>query len=114
MPKKSSYDEFLCAAFGSSGKLHTLILLIDRAIILLKEAQAAPGKRAENLVKAQNILAQLERALDFKRGKLSGNLFFIYDFIFDELSRRDSRGIRTALRLLGQLRDTYTELRKRR
>jgi flagellin-specific chaperone FliS len=112
MPRKSKTEEFIETALGSSGRLHSLILLLNRAIILLKEAKAVPGTRRENVIKAQNILAQMERSLNYRQGKQTGNLFFIYDYVFDELSRRDDRGIETALSMLTQLRDTYTELRK--
>ena len=113
MPKKQKIDEFIETALGSAGKIQSLILLINRGIILLKEAGADPAKRNTNIVKTQNILAQLERALNFRQGKLAGNLFYIYDYIFDELSRRDDRGMDTAIRMLTQLRDTYTELHRK-
>lgn len=112
MPKKAKIEEFLETALGSAGKLQTLILLVNRGIVLLKEAKVTPAVRQTNIVKTQNILAQLERALNFKKGKLAGNLFFIYDYLFDELSRRDSRGIDVSIRMLAQLRDTFTALQK--
>ena len=113
MPRKHKIDEFIETALGSAGKLQSLIMLINRAIILLKESKAEPEKLNANIVKAQNILAQLERALNFKQGKLTPNLFFIYDYMFDELSRRDIQGIDTVLPILTQLRDAYTELHKK-
>ncbi len=114
MPKKAKVDQFIETALGSAGKIQSLILLLNRGIILLKEAKELPEKRNSAIVKTQNILAQLERALNFKRGKLAGNLFFIYDFIFDELSRRDARGIDTAINMMTQLRNTYSELCRKR
>ena len=113
MPRKSKTEEFIETALGSAGKLPSLILLINRAIILLKEAKTAPGLRRQNIVKTQNILAQLERALNYRKGKLSGNLFFIYDFLFDELTRGDEKGIDLSINMLMQLRDTYAELHKK-
>ena len=113
MPKKSDLDRFRETAIGSAGKLQSILHLVNRAIILLKETQTGKEKRAENLLKVRNILAQLERALNFREGGQAGGLFFIYDYLYDELTRGDDRAIATAIRMLSDLRDVYEAVRKK-
>lgn len=98
----------------TAGKLKSLLLLLNRALLLLKEAGRDPARRNVNIVKTQNILAQLERALDFRQGELAGQLFYLFDYIFAELSNRDDRAVATAINMLTTLKDTFTALSRKR
>lgn len=63
------------------------------------------------IIKAQNIIAELERALTVD-DDLSQSLFYIYDYCYTLLDTTDYGKINNALTLLTLLRDTFTELSK--
>ena len=111
--RKTPLEQFLNTAIGTSGTLASLLLLVDRAIVLLKESQQDVGARPENLRKVRNILAQLQMALNFKAGDVPRNLFFLYDYLYEELQVGDDLSLDGSLRLLGQLRDTLAELKRK-
>ncbi|MFH0919477.1 MAG: flagellar export chaperone FliS [Fibrobacterota bacterium] len=107
MPSKPTAQIYRESDIKTAGKLKSLLLLFDRALVLLHEARDNEKKRGPNIVKVQNILAQFEHSLDFESGGLAGDLFFLYDYLFEELQRRDERAIDTALRMVGDLRTAF-------
>ena len=113
MPKKNESETYKEIAIKSAGKLKSLLLLVNRAILLLKEAKEDKEKTRENIIKTQNILAQLEKALNFKEGDLAGDLFFIYDYLFAELNNMDDKAIDTSIKMLTDLKETFTAIQKR-
>ncbi|OGJ93434.1 MAG: hypothetical protein A2350_13085 [Candidatus Raymondbacteria bacterium RifOxyB12_full_50_8] len=113
MAQEKKIDLYKKVAITSAGKLPSIVLLVDRAVILLKEAREDDEKRQANIIKTQNILAQLERALDFDAGDVAGSLFFIYDYLFAELNNRDDQALDTATKMLGELQETFKKIGKK-
>jgi flagellin-specific chaperone FliS len=113
MPAKNKVILYKETDIKTAGKLKSLLLLVDRGITLLTEAKENAGVRSGHIVKVQNILAQLEQMLNFDRGPQAGDLFFVYDYLFEELQNRDERGIETTLRMLTELRDTFKALSRK-
>jgi len=113
MALKSDFEKFRDTAIGSSGKIASILILIDRAKALLREAKEDVVKRETNIVKTQNILAQLEMALNFREGAEASNLFLVYDFLFEELDKRDDHAIDTCDHMLTELRETLAAVKRR-
>jgi flagellin-specific chaperone FliS len=93
----------------SAGKLKSVLLLMDRAVLLLKEARADPALLSGHAVKIQNILAQLEQAINFREGPQSRELFALFDYLFQEIGRRDGQAVETALVFLTKLRGALSK-----
>ncbi|MBL8026348.1 MAG: flagellar protein FliS [Fibrobacteres bacterium] len=113
MPKKEKIEEFINTALGSSGTMASIILLIDKAIILIKEIREKPEAQNENSRRVRNILAQLQMALNYSEGKDTESLFTLYDYLFQEMQIGDAHSLDSAQKLLTQLRSTFKELKKR-
>lgn len=111
-PKKDETEQYREISIKSAGKLKSILLLVDRAILLLNQAKEDESLVPANIVKVQNILAQLERALNFKRGTSAGDLFFVYDYLFVELNNRDEQSINTSLNMLRDLKDIFLTIQK--
>ena len=113
MAKKQKVEEFITTALGSSGPMATIILLIDKAIILIKEMKENPESRSNNSRRVRNILAQLQMALNYTEGRDTVGLFTLYDYLYQEMQIADDLALDSAEKLLIQLRTTFKELKKR-
>jgi flagellar protein FliS len=68
-----------------------------------------------NLMKAQNIICELQRCLNLREGgDVAINLFRLYDFMNARLMeanvRKDPENIRVVVRLLGEVRDAWNQM----
>ena len=111
MAKKEPVEKFIRTAIGSAGTISSIILLINKAIILLKESQLKPEMRAENNRRIRNILAQLQLALNYSEGTSADSLFSLYDYLYEEMLIGDDQSLASAERLLVQLKETFIELK---
>ena len=77
------------------------------------------GRRNEvihnNIVKAQNILRELQISLDMKvPGDFSQRMFALYDFMVEQLQQanmqKDPEPIRVVERLLGEIRNAWAKM----
>lgn len=107
---------------ASPGKL--ILMLFDGALRFLRTAEdgfrlECPRTRQEtihnNLIKAQNIVAELQRCLNFREGgEFSINMFRLYDFmnaqIMEANVKKEPENIRVVLRLLGEIRDAWDQM----
>ena len=105
--EKNDIERYREMAIKSAGKLKSILMLLNRAIVYLKEIRENEALRSANITKAQNILAQLEQALNFDEGKLAGDLFFIFDYLFAELNRQDDNAVETSIKMLQDLKATF-------
>jgi flagellin-specific chaperone FliS len=113
MPRKEPIEKFMRTAIGSAGTISSIILLIDKAIVLLKEMCVSPEKRTENNRRIRNILAQLQMALNYSEGSSADSLFTLYDYLYEEMLIGDEQSIASAEKLLIQLKETFKELKKK-
>jgi flagellar protein FliS len=102
---------------ASQGKL--IVMLFNGAIKRAEEAkrQLEKGDRQSvhnNLVRAQDIIAELRGALNMKAGDIATNLDSIYEYFQHLLItaniRKEAEPIDTAVSLMGEMRDTWQEL----
>lgn len=77
------------------------------------------GQRFEqvnnNLIKAQNILRELQCSLDLKAGgEFATTMFALYDFMVDQLVKanlkKDPEPIKIVEKLLGEIRDAWAQM----
>ena len=71
-----------------------------------------------NLVKTQDILRELQASLDMQiGGEFSGRMHALYDFMLAGLQQanlsKDPEPIRTAERMLGEIRDAWAQMLER-
>ena len=68
-----------------------------------------------NLIKAQNIVAELQSSLDMDvPGELPGTLYKLYDFVYYQLQqanlKKDVEPINNAEKTIKELRDAWAEM----
>lgn len=93
-----------------------LVMLHEKLFVLVRNSiiEGTEGRR-ERLDKAQNILVQLQIALKLDRDDdLTHSLFLLYDYIYVRLDKDDIVGHRESLKVIEVLRDTFSELFKRK
>jgi len=110
---------------ASPGQL--VLMLYDGALRFLAQAHAAfetderDFTRIEvinrNLVKAQNIIAELQGTLNHEAGAVATNLDQLYDYynrrLFEANFKKDLAPVIEVERLLGILRDAWAEMLQR-
>lgn len=123
LPNKrlASYQS-VAVATASPGKL--ILMLFDGALRFLHAAEngfKAPGIRERqeivhnNLLRAQNIISELQRCLNLRDGgEFAINLFRLYDFMNTRLReanvRKEPQNIRVVQRLLGDVREAWDQM----
>ena len=119
--KLASYRN-LSVETASPGKL--ILMLFDGALRFLNAADEGfkhPSQRERNeavhnnLIKAQEIILELQRSLNIRDGgDFSVNMFKLYDFMNSKLMeanmRKDPGNIRLVMDLLGQIREAWDEM----
>ncbi|MFP4192408.1 MAG: flagellar export chaperone FliS, partial [Candidatus Hydrogenedentota bacterium] len=103
---------------ASQGKL--IVMLFNGAVQRTKQAErflAEGGKPADihnNLIRAQEIIAELRSALDLSQGEVAHNLNRIYKYIHDQLIqanlKKDPEIMAECIEHLETLRDTWQEV----
>jgi len=123
LPKKrlASYQS-VAIATASPGKL--ILMLMDGAVrflhtaedgLKLKDLRARQETVHNNLLKAQNIISELQRCLNLREGgDFAINMFRLYDFMNTRLmeanTRKEPANIRVVIKLLGELRDAWDQM----
>jgi flagellar protein FliS len=107
---------------ASPGKL--ILMLFDGALRFLRAAEDGfrlenPGARAEavhnSLMKAQEIVAELQRCLNLRDGgDFAINMFRLYDFMIMQLieanTKKQPEKIRVVVQLLGEVREAWDQM----
>ena len=107
---------------ASPGKL--ILMLYDGALRLLRSAEdgfrlESPGARTEavhnNLMKAQEIIAELQRCLNLRDGgDFAINMFRLYDFMVMRLieanMKKQPENVRVVIQLLSEVRDAWDQM----
>ena len=102
---------------ASQGKL--IVMLFNGAIKRAEEAkrQLDKGKNEDvhnNLIRSQEIVAELRGALNMKAGPIAGNLDRIYEYFQHLLIganvRKESAPIEECIRMMTAVRDLWQEL----
>lgn len=95
-----------------------LVMLYDRLVLDLEQADAALVERSievvnDKLLHAQAIILELHSALDIDAWDGSEGLASLYVWLNEQLLeanvKKDARGIRNSLRVVRQLRDAWRD-----
>lgn len=119
--KLASYRN-LSVETASPGKL--ILMLFDGALRFLHAANegfklSTQRERNEavhnNLIKAQDIIHELQRSLNIRDGgDFSVNMFKLYDFMNSKLMeanlKKNPENVRVVMNLLGQIREAWDEM----
>lgn len=97
---------------GTASHSKAICMLHQRCMQLIELGRRNPGEQRENLDKAQNILAQLQRVLD-KNDEVSESLFLLYDYCYALLERGAPNECRNALTIIRHLTFTFRALSRR-
>ena len=103
MAKVNRAQEYSDMQIRTAGKLKGLQMLHHGGVLFIKEAIADKSKRQYNVVKAQNIIAQLQMVLNFEEGDIAELLLYIYDFMYIKLNESSDRSLTEALELFEHL-----------
>jgi flagellar protein FliS len=120
--KKLASYRSLSVETASPGKL--ILMLFDGALRFLHAANEGfklPSQRERNeavhnnLIKAQDIVHELQRSLNIRDGgDFSVNMFKLYDFMNSKLMEanlgKNPENIRVVMDLLGQIREAWDEM----
>ena len=94
-------------------KSKAICMLHDRCMFFLLKTLTVSREKQFFLIKAQNILAQLQLALRIS-DSVSRGLFYLYDYCYLCLERGDDQNINNSLEIIGILSETFRKLSKRR
>ncbi|MDI3280271.1 MAG: flagellar export chaperone FliS [Bacillota bacterium] len=96
-----------------------ITMLYDGALRFLRQARAqiAGGKMSEanaSLVRAEEIIAELNGCLDMERGgEIAANLRLLYDYLLRRLVeanvKKDPQIVEEVARFIGELREVWVE-----
>ena len=119
--KKSPYDVYKSNSINLASKEQLLLMILDgsvkyarmaRQAIVENDVQAAHN----NLVKVQNIYAELMATLDTNAGKWAKDIFTIYTYIHKELReinmKKDLERMDAIMPLIEQVREIWHEAYK--
>jgi flagellar protein FliS len=111
----------LAVTTASPGQL--ILMLFDGALRFLTEAQDGfddPDfvKRNErihnNLVKAQNVLKELQGSLNMEVGEFSERMYALYNFMMAQLRlanlKKDPEPLRVVIGMLNGIRDAWAQM----
>lgn len=120
--KRLASYQSVAVATASPGRL--ILMLFDGALRFLRTAEdgfqiTELRERQEtvhnNLLRAQNIISELQRCLNVREGgEFAVNMFRLYDFMNTRLMeanvRKEPGNIRVVARLLGEIRDAWEQM----
>jgi flagellar biosynthetic protein FliS len=96
----------------TASKPRAICMLHEKCVQFISAALDSPPERRVFIIKAQNILAQLERSL-IRDDAISQSLFYLYDYCFVILRHGTEEDLTNAGEILAVLRDTFTILMRR-
>ncbi len=113
-------DQYLESAVFAASPVKLVAMLFDGAIRFLGRAKAASeaknaAESARFLTRAQDIIAELNAALDVRRGgEIARDLARLYDFAVRRLAdariKKDAAAIGDAIRVLTPLKEGFDAL----
>lgn len=119
--KKSPYDVYKNNSINLASKEQLLLMILDGSVKYSKLAREAilendVQKAHTNLIKTQNIYAELMATLDTSAGKWAEDIFAIYTYIHKELReinmKKDLERMDNVMPLIEQIREIWNEAYK--
>lgn len=114
MAKLNRAQQYLENHLRTAGKLKSLQLLHQGCAKNIRRALTEPDNRAEYILKSQNIVAQLQMALDLRDGNIAELIFYVYDYVYKMLEKGDTLSLSHAWELMEHMSVTFRMIRKPR
>ena len=108
-PTPDIANQYARMQIATSAGPKIVCMLHQRCVTLIQQSLSSTAPSRPVLDKAQNILAQLERALNVN-DDLSQSLFYLYDFCYCSLEKTDPGSHQFVSRIMATLRDTFDQL----
>ena len=105
-------EYYAAVQIQTASKTRAICMLHEKCVQFISAALDSPPERHTFIIKAQNILAQLERCL-IRNDTVSQSLFYLYDYCFVILRRGTDEDLTNAGEILAILRDTFSLLSRR-
>jgi flagellin-specific chaperone FliS len=105
-------EHYFRSQIETASKRKAICMLHERCMFFLIKTFLTNKEKSFLLIKAQNILSQLQRSLRI-HDSVSRSLFYLYDYCYLCLERGGDQDINNTLELIGILRDTFRKLSKR-
>jgi flagellin-specific chaperone FliS len=105
-------DQYFRSQIDTASKRKAICMLHDRCMFFLLKTLSTSNEKPVLLIKAQNILSQLQLSL-LIHDAVSQSLFYLYDYCYLCLERGEQQDIGNSLEIIGILRDTFKKLSKR-
>lgn len=118
----NGYNVYKNNSVNYASKEQLLLMLVDGAVKFAKRAEIALTekdiqKSHDNLMKTQDIIAELMSTLDQKAGDWAVQLFRVYRFIYDKLVeaniKKDVKVLQEVMPLIEDVRDLWHETYER-
>jgi len=105
-------EYYAAVQIQTASKTKTICMLHEKCVQFISAALDSPSLRHSSIIRAQNILAQLERSL-VRDDAISHSLFYLYDYCFVILRRATDDDLTNAGEILAVLRGTFSVLARR-
>jgi flagellin-specific chaperone FliS len=105
-------DYYAAVQIQTASKARAVCMLHEKCVQYISAALDSPPERRVFIIRAQNILAQLERAL-IQDDTIARSLFYLYDYCFVILRRGTDDDLNNAGEILAVLRDTFVRMARR-
>ncbi len=119
--KPQKADSYKKSQVETSDQLSLILMLYDRAILLLNKAKKEISEKKleekhHSLTKARDIVFELIQSLDQDKGEeIAFSLLRLYDFVIREImdadANQNTKAIDNAKGILSELRDSWKEIK---
>ncbi len=116
---KQAAQQYRSAQVKTANPADLVIMLYDGAIRFIRQGIAAIEDREleeahRAIVRAQDIIAELDRALEPQAGDIAANLAQLYDYMHRRLVegniRKEAAPLQEVIGLLSELRDAWAQI----
>ncbi|OUM94428.1 MAG: flagellar export chaperone FliS [Firmicutes bacterium ZCTH02-B6] len=116
---KQAAQQYKTTQVRTANPADLVVMMYDGAIRFIRQGvaaiEAADFEEAHrSLVRAQDIISELDRALDPQAGEIAANLAQLYDYIHRRLVegnvRKDAAPLQEVIGLLTELRDAWAQI----
>jgi flagellar biosynthetic protein FliS len=105
-------DYYSSIQIQTAGKQKTICMLHEKCVQFISAALDIEAQRRTFLIRAQNILSQLQMSL-IRNDAVSHSLFLLYDYCYVLLEHNGNDDLTNAGEILAIVRDTFKLLDKR-
>jgi flagellar biosynthetic protein FliS len=105
-------EYYAAVQIQTASKTRAVCMLHEKCVQFISAALDFPQERRRFIIRAQNILAQLERSLN-REDTVSHSLFYLYDYCFVILRHGTDKDLTNAGKILAVLRNTFAVLARK-